>query len=151
MHIIQTLSLLALVSALGSATAPLYAQAVGGRGPATGPITLAVVDSMPVATAKALLVRKANGRTLLVLDRAQATPETLGLGLAAARHFAKQPTAGKERVIPIQGGVPITPISASRRAFLQRQLATVQSRKVGSLGSLGRGQFIEFTDELAGR
>jgi hypothetical protein len=168
MRIISTLTLVALVATLSALVAPLSAQAAAplsakaaaplsakaaaplaakasaGR---TTPITLAIVDSMPVQTAKALLVRKANGRTLLVLARQHATPETLGAGIVAARHFATQPADGNERVVAIQGGVPRTSLSAGRRAYLQRQLAAVQARRTGSLGALGQGRFMEFSDD----
>jgi hypothetical protein len=148
MSITHTLSLVALVAATTMLAAPLSAQAAA-RTPT--PITLAIVDSMPVRTAKALLVRKPNGRTLLVLDRQHASPEILGAGLAAVQHFAKQPADGNERVVAIQGGVPGKPLSARRRAYLQRQLASVQARRTGLLGSLGQGRFMEFTDDATGR
>lgn len=151
MHTLTRFTMLALAAAALAPLLPLEAQAPRSwntRAANGDQITLAVVDSMPVATAKAMLVRKADGTTLLVLDRRHATPETLGLGLAVLRTVARTTLApGAQQVIPIQGGVPNVAPSAQRMAFLRGQLSAVNARPHGSLGSLGRGKFIEISDE----
>jgi len=150
MQIVPTLSLVALATALTTSSALLRAQHTNTtRAPR---ITLAVVDSMPVATARAMVVRKASGATLLVLDRKHASPETLGLGLAVLKKVSRKPLAlGEQQVIPIQGGVATSAPSAKRIAFLRTQLNTLYAKQTASLGGLGRGKFMEFTDSELGR
>lgn len=150
MQLVPTLSLVAIATALATSSSLLRAQQ--GNNARAPRITLAVVDSMPVATARAMVVRKPDGRTLLVLDRKHATPETLGLGLAVIKHVSKKPAqAGTQQVIPIQGGVATKAPSAKRLAFLRTQLNTLYAKQTASLGGLGRGKFMEFTDSELGR
>ncbi len=150
MQLVPTLSLMALATALATSSSVMQAQrANNARAPR---ITLAVVDSMPVATARALVVRKASGTTLLVLDRKHATPETLGLGLAVIKQVSRKPlAAGEQQVVPIQGGVATKAPSAKRVAFLRKQLNTLYAKQTATLGGLGRGKFMEFTDRELGR
>ncbi len=150
MHTLTRFTMAAITAAALVPLLSLQAQAQVPRARAAkaSRITLAVVDSMPVATAKAMLVRKANGATLLVLDRRHATPETLGLGLAVLRRAERTTLEpGGQQVIPIQGGVPTVTPSARRMAFLRDRIAEVGARPHGALGALGRGKFIEFADE----
>jgi len=150
MQIVPALSLVALATALATTSSLLRAQQ--GNASRTSRVTLAVVDSMPVATARAMVVRKPNGQTLLVLDRKHATPETLGLGLAVVKQVSRTPLAlGAQQVIPIQGGVATRAPSAKRLAFLRQQLNTLYAQRTGSLGALGRGKFMEFSDTELGR
>lgn len=150
MPIVPILSLVALATALTTSGALLRAQHTTNT--RTPWITLAVVDSMPVATARAMVVRKASGATLLVLDRKHATPETLGLGLAVLKQVRRKPLAlGEQQVVPIQGGMATSALSAQRMAFLRRQLNTLYATQTASLGGLGRGKFMKFTDSELGR
>jgi hypothetical protein len=150
MQLVPTLSLVALATALASSSAVLRAQQ--GNTSRAPRVTLAVVDSMPVATARAVVVRKPSGETLLVLDRKHATPETLGLGLAVVKQVSRRPlTLGAQQVIPIQGGTATKAPSAKRIAFLRKQLNTLYAQRTGSLGGLGRGKFMEFRDAELGR
>jgi hypothetical protein len=150
MQIVPTLSLVALAAVLATSSSVLQAQR--GHNARTPRITLAVVDSMPVATARAMLVRKSGGTTLLVLDRKHATPETLGLGLAVLKQVSRKPLAlGEQQVVPIQGGMATKAPSAKRVAFLRKQLNTLYAKQTASLGGLGRGKFMEFTDSELGR
>jgi hypothetical protein len=154
MHTLTRLTMVALTAAALAPLLPIEAQprnsarAGNSRTRASDRITLAIVDSMPVATAKALIVRKANGTALLVLDRQHASPETLGLGLAVLRTAARTALApGAQQVIPIQGGVPTAAPSAKRMGYLRGQLAAVSARPRGTLGTLGSGKFVDITDE----
>jgi hypothetical protein len=150
MQLVPTLSLMALATALATSSSLLRAQP--GPNARTPRITLAVVDSMPIATARAMVVRKASGTTLLVLDQKHATPETLGLGLAVLKQVSRTAlAAGEQQVVPIQGGVATKAPSAQRIAFLRQQLNTLHARQTASLGGLGRGKFMEFTDSELGR
>jgi type IV secretory pathway protease TraF len=150
MQIVPTLSLVALATALATSSSLLRAQQSNTS--RTARLTLAVVDSMPIATARAMVVRKPNGRTVLVLDRKHATPETLGLGLAVLKQVTRRPhTPGAQQVIPIQGGVATKAPSARRVAFLRKQLNTLYAKQPTTLGGLGRGKFMELSDRDLGR
>jgi len=150
MQIVPALSLVALATALATSTTLLRAQQAATDNASR--LTLAVVDSMPVATARAMVVRKADGPTLLVLDRRHATPETLGLALAVVKQVRRTPLApGAQQVIPIQGGVATKAPSARRMAFLRAQLNSLYAKPVSPLGPLGRGRFMEFSDTELGR
>jgi hypothetical protein len=150
MHLVPTLSLMLLATALATSSSLLRAQR--GQDTRAPRVTLAVVDSMPVATARAVVVRTVSGQTLLVLDRKHATPETLSLGLAVVKQVSRKPLAlGAQQVIPIQGGIATKAPSAKRLAFLRQQLNTLYAQRTGTLGTLGRGKFMEFRDTDTGR
>ncbi len=112
-------------------------------------VALAVVDSMPVATARALIVRRSGEPPLIVLDRKFADVATLDLALALLNKLQRTPTVpGQQQVVPIQGGVSRVPATQQRTAFLQAQLRAVAARPTGSLGTLGRGQHTQFTNAV---
>jgi hypothetical protein len=142
MHSLTTWSLAALAAATLLLTSPLAAQPARGA-----TITIALADSLPIATAKAVVVRQADGGTLLALDRRHATPELLGMGLALIRSVSRTPLPpGQQRVMPIQGGVSERQASPARMAFLRARLNELTRRPHGQLGTLGRGRFLAITD-----
>lgn len=110
-------------------------------------VTVALVDTLPVATAKAVVVRQADGSTLVALDRRHASPELLGAGLAVVKHLRKQPvTPGRQQVVPIQGAVNTRAVSAARQQFLREQYRTLAGRPHGALRGLGQGRFLTVAD-----
>ena len=110
-------------------------------------VTVALVDTLPVTTAKAVVVRKADGSTLLALDRRHATPDLLGAGLAVVRHLRKQPlAAGQQQVVPIQGSVNTRTVSVARTQFLRNQFRALTARPHGTLKGLGQGRFLSVAD-----
>jgi hypothetical protein len=110
-------------------------------------VTVALVDTLPVATAKAVVVRKPDGSTLVALDRRHASPELLGAGLAVVRHLRKQPApVGQQQVVPIQGAVNTRTLSADRQQFLRQQYRALTARPHGALRGLGHGRFLTVSD-----
>lgn len=110
-------------------------------------VTVALVDTLPVTTAKALVVRKADGTTLVALDRRHASPELLGAGLAVVRQLRKQPApAGQQQVVPIQGAVSARAMPAARQQFLRQQYRALSARPHGVLRGLGHGRFLTVSD-----
>ncbi len=121
-------------------------------GHAESRVALAVVDSMPVATARAMIVRRNGEPPLIVLSRKHADPGTLDLALAMLNKLQRTPLLpGQQQVVPIQGGVSRVPASRQRTAFLQAQLRAISARPTGTLGTLGRGQHIQFNNEVAAK
>jgi hypothetical protein len=126
----------------------LHLDAQSSAGDTQSRVALAVVDSMPVATARAMIVRREGEPPLVVLDRKHADPGTLDLALAMLSKLERTPLVpGQQQVVPIQGGVSRTPATRQRTAFLQAQLRAIAARPTGTLGTLGRGQHIQFTNE----
>ncbi len=146
-----TLTQAALATAFLAALVAAPASAQGRSGGALR-VTVALVDSLPVQTAKVMVVRKANGGTLVALDRRHATPDLLGMGLDVARKAQRTPLgAGEQQVIPIQGGVARGRPSAKRTAALRTRLAELGRSPRTALGGFGHGQLISFADERGGR
>jgi hypothetical protein len=110
-------------------------------------VTVALVDTLPIATAKAVVVRQADGSTLLALDRRHATPELLGAGLAVVKHLRQRPlAAGQQQVVPIQGSATGRTMTPARTRFLQTQLRSLTARPHGALRGLGHGRFLTVND-----
>lgn len=111
-------------------------------------VRVAVVPSLPVATASALIIRTSGSLPLVVLDQRHADPVTLGLALALVRKIRVAPLApGEQQVVPIQGGVARTAPNAARSAYLNAQLQRLKARPSGRIGSLGVGRYIEIVDD----
>lgn len=111
-------------------------------------VRVAVVPSLPVATASALIIRTSGSLPLVVLDQRHADPVTLGLALALVRKIRVAPLApGEQQVVPIQGGVARTAPNAARSAYLNSQLQRLKARPSGRIGSLGVGRYIEIVDD----
>jgi len=128
----------------------LHANAQSATRDTDARVALAVVDSMPVATARAMVIRRSGEAPLVVLARKHADPATLDLALAMLNKLQRTPlTPGQQQVVPIQGGVSRVPATRQRTAFLQAQLRAINARPTGTLGTLGRGQHIQFTNEVA--
>ncbi len=148
MSINHALPRIALLIGLAMPIAQLPAQSSANAN--NSRVALAVVDSMPVATARALIVRRSGEPPLIVLDRKHANVATLDLALALLNKLQLTPTIpGQQQVVPIQGGVALVPATPQRTAFLQAQLRAVAARPVGALGTLGRGQHTQFTNAVS--
>lgn len=149
MSLNHALPRIALLIGLAMPALSLDAQATSSREGQTR-VALAVVDSMPVATARAMIIRRTGEPPLVVLDRKHADPATLDLALAMLSKLQRTPlVSGQQQVVPIQGGVSRVPATRQRMAFLQAQLSAVNARPSGALGTLGRGQHIQFNNPVA--
>jgi len=148
MSLTHTLPRLALVLGLALPALPTNAQPAA-RSPDSR-VALAVVDSMPVRSARAMIVRRSDAPPLIVLDREHANPATLDLALAMLNKLQRSPVMpGQQQVVPVQGGVARVPATRERTAFLQAQLRAVSARPTGALGTLGRGQHFQFNNAAA--
>jgi len=145
MSLNHTLPRLALLLGLVMPALPANAQPAARTSQSR--VALAVVDSMPVKTARAVIVRRSDEPPLIVLDRAHANPATLDLALAMLSRLQRSPlTPGQQQVVPVQGGTARVPATRERTAFLRAQLRAVNARPTGALGTLGRGQHIQFNN-----
>lgn len=144
----RILLLAATVVLFAASVAAHPAQAQRGAD-AQNRVRVAVVPSLPVATASALIIRTSDAPPLVVMDQQHADPTTLGMALALVRKIRSAPLApGEQQVVPIQGGVARTAPSATRSAFLNAQLRRLEARPAGRIGALGVGRYIEIIDEV---
>lgn len=150
MKITTGLPYIALLIAIAFPHSELQAQLA--RGTNDNRVLLAVVDSVPIATARAMIVRRSGESPLVVLDRNHADSETLNMALALLSKLETTPLEhGRQQVVPIQGGLARSEVSPKRAAFLNAQLKAINARPIGSLGTLGRGQHIQFANERSER
>ena len=114
------------------------------------PAVLALADTLPVQGARAVVLFRARptGRSVILLARASANPETIGGAIALLRRLERQ-HAGDDlsAIVPISGTVPTRPISPKRLAQLRSYLAEVNARPVTSLGDAGVGRWVSLRDD----
>ncbi len=135
---------------IAAASAPSARAAYAQRGTTSDDsrVRVALVASLPVETASAMVVRTDNQPPLVVLTTDHADPVTLGMALSLVRKLRAVPVPpGQQQIVPIQGGVAKTSTSAARTAYLRAQLRRLQERPAGRIGALGTGRYIELMDE----
>jgi hypothetical protein len=132
-----------LLCAIASTAAYARAQ-LGGS-----PIRLAVIDSIPIRDAKALVMREGAGAqpVTIFLTPASADLETLGGALKVARQLRSTHLAsGRTELVPISGVVGRGRLGAAAEQRLVGILRRLEEQPVARIGNLGRGRWIEVTN-----
>ena len=133
--------LLALFTLLG-VTTPAY---LAGQSSGQRPIFLALPQAFPEIDARVVLMREP-GRDIVVLDAADASPETLHVALLLLRRVSRERQAPTElgQMIPITGFVPRGEIDTERRERLVMALTQLRERPLANVGNLGLGRWMRY-------
>ena len=110
------------------------------------PIRVAIVDSLPVRGARALVVREggAAGFTTIILTRASANTEMLAGALALARKLLERPLGPTGRLVaPVSGAARRGPASTGTEQRLTAILRRLEGQPHARIGNVGRGRWIE--------
>lgn len=112
------------------------------------PVFLALPQTFPDVDARVVLMRE-RGRDIVVLDQADAVPETLHVALLLLRRIERERPAPTDRgqMIPITGFVPRGGIDIERRERLMAALAELQGRPLVNVGNLGLGRWVLYTGQ----
>lgn len=125
-------------------TAAFTPTTASAQGAATRPIFLALPEAFPNLDARVVLVR-AGGRDIVVLDPAAATADELVMGLRVlhrVRGERPNPTTGE--VIPILGFYP-PELSTQERERLEGMLADLRAQPLTNVGNLGSGRWMRYS------
>lgn len=107
-------------------------------------LEVALPDSFPTPRAIALIVRSGStSRTTVVLNRALATPASLGEVLATAQRLNRRPIgATATQVMTVTYVAAPRPYSSAKVSSLTSALSRLQAAPTTQLGNLGKGQWI---------
>ena len=141
----RRLAVATLIITVTAATALHVAAQRGGS-----PLRIAVVDSLPVRDARALVMREGAGAQpiTIFLTPASANVEILGGALTIARRLRAKPLAAhRTELIPVSGVVQRGTLGATAEARLVGMLRRLESQPVAQIGNLGRGRWIEVASQ----
>ena len=133
----------ALVALAIAATALHISAQAEGR-----PVRVVVLDSLPVANARALVLHEGRGvqPITIFLTPASANPEMLGGALALARKLRAKPLpANRTVLVPISGIVRRGTIAPGAERRLTNILRRLENRPRARIGNVGPGRWIETT------
>lgn len=142
MSALRRLAIAAALVALAIAATALHigAQAEGR------PVRVVVLDSLPVANARALVLQEGRGvqPITIFLTAASANPEMLGGALAIVRKLRARPlAANRTLLVPVTGVVRRGAISPRTERRLTSILRRLEDRPPARIGNVGRGRWIE--------
>jgi hypothetical protein len=132
---------------LGALCAVLPAPHVAAQDAGARPIFLTLPQAFPDIDARVVLMREP-GRDIVVLDVADAEPETLHVALLLLRRVGRERPAPTERgqMIPITGFAPRAELAPALRERLSATLAELRERPLANVGNLGLGRWIRYRE-----
>jgi hypothetical protein len=110
-------------------------------------VQVAVPDSFPAPGARALIVRYATGRDLIILDRRHATPEVLAAAVALLKELRRtNQRLASTQVVTMQGFTPLGSGTGRSRAAYRAAIEALNRQPVTRIGNLGRGRWVALSD-----
>lgn len=129
-----------LVAAFGSTPTSATGQTSPER-----PVFLALPQQFPDLDARAVIMREP-GRDIVILDEADAGPETLRVALLVLRRFSREgaPAADRGQLVPITGFAGGRELDQDVRRELESTLAELRERPLANVGNLGLGRWMQY-------
>jgi hypothetical protein len=121
-------------------------SALAAQAPADAQVFLAMPATFPDLDARAVVLREP-GKEIVLLHPDEANPEALAMALqvlATARRSALSP--GRGQMIPITGFVFPDGIAEEEQRRLGGLLAQLQRRPLSSVGNLGPGRWMRYSE-----
>jgi hypothetical protein len=148
--IVRAPIVIAAASALALLAVPARAQ--HGAESATRSVQVVLPDSFPAPGARALVVRFATGRDLIILNREHATPQALAAAVALLKELRRRHgVVANTQVVTMQGFTPIRRGAERASARFRASIQALNSRPISRVGNVGRGRWIELVDSRIGR
>lgn len=115
-------------------------------------VQVALPDSFPSPDARALVVRFATGRDLIILNREHATPHALAAAVALLKELRRtNPRVANTQVVTMQGFTPLGAARGRTGAAFRATIEALNRQPPARIGNLGRGRWIELGDPGSAR